>query len=91
MKSPVKIAQHINVDRTVHLGTPVIIGTFLAGGMSQKEVIPEYELTQTHVKAALSYTAELVKLTEVLALTMTAEEYYSAFGGFIDSSRFCDS
>ncbi|RCJ22715.1 hypothetical protein A6S26_21415 [Nostoc sp. ATCC 43529] len=56
-----EIAQHISLDRTVHLGIPIITGTYLTGGMSKKEVMQEYKLIQTQVKAALSYAAKLVK------------------------------
>lgn len=72
-----EIAQNISVDANVHHGTPVITDTrvpisiiigSLAGGMSKEEVMQEYELTQTQVEAAVSYAAEIVKQTEVIAL-----------------------
>jgi uncharacterized protein (DUF433 family) len=72
-----EIAPHISVDPNVHHGKVVISGTrlpvsivvgSLAGGMSQEEVMQEYELTKEQIKAALAYAAELVSNTEVTAL-----------------------
>ncbi len=72
-----EIAPHINVDPTIHHGTPVIAGTrvpaaivvgSLAGGMSKTEVMAEYELSQTQLEAALSYAAMLISQTEAIPL-----------------------
>ncbi len=69
-----EIAPHISVDPNIHHGKVVITGTrlpvsivvgSLAGGMSQEEVILEYEITTEQIKAALAYAAELVANTEV--------------------------
>ncbi|NDJ18514.1 DUF433 domain-containing protein [Myxacorys almedinensis] len=72
-----EIARQISVDKAIHHGTPVISGTrvpvsivvgSLASGMNKEEVMQEYELTKEQVEAALSYAADLVKQTEVVAL-----------------------
>jgi uncharacterized protein (DUF433 family) len=72
-----EIAPHITIDPNIHHGVPVITGTrvpvsvvigSLAGGMSKEEVMQEYDLTKEEVEAALSYAADLVAKTGVVAL-----------------------
>lgn len=73
-----EIAPRIAIDPDIHHGVPVIRGTrvpvsvvvgSLAGGMSEEEVIQEYQLTKQDVEAALAYAADLVAKTEVVLLT----------------------
>jgi len=73
----VEVAPRISVDPGVHHGTPVISGTrvpvsivvgSLAGGMSQDEVMREYDLAREDIEAALAYAADVVARTNVLPL-----------------------
>jgi uncharacterized protein (DUF433 family) len=73
----VEVAPRISVDPGVHHGTPVISGTrvpvsivvgSLAGGMSQDEVMREYDLAREDIEAALAYAADVVATTNVLPL-----------------------
>ena len=59
----------IIVDQKVRFGKPVIEGTRvpvdlvvgkIAGGMTIKDVMKEYELTRNQIMAALQYAAKLV-------------------------------
>ena len=59
--------QHINVDKAIQGGAPVIRGTrvpvqiivgSLAGGMTVEEVCEEYGVTEEQVRAALGYRAD---------------------------------
>lgn len=72
-----EVAPRISVDPGVHHGTPVISGTrvpvsivvgSLAGGMSQDEVMREYDLAREDIEAALAYAADVVARTNVLPL-----------------------
>jgi uncharacterized protein (DUF433 family) len=72
-----EIAPRITINPDIHHGAPVIAGTrvpvsivvgSLAGGMSQEEVMREYDLTKEDVTAALAYATELVATTEVVPL-----------------------
>ncbi len=60
----------IVVDPEIQHGKPVIRGTRvpvarilggLAGGMTNEEIIREYEITEEDVLAALNYAAELIE------------------------------
>jgi len=71
-----EIAPRIAVDPGVRFGKPVIQGTRvpvflvigkLAGGMNPEEVGEEYEITVEDVRAALSYTADVLAATELRA------------------------
>ena len=59
-----EIAPRISVDEKVRFGKPVITGTRipidliigkLAGGMTYKEVMDEYEITHEDILAVLNY------------------------------------
>lgn len=69
-----EIAPRIVVDEKVRFGKPVIKGTRvpvelvvgkLAGGMTQEEVMREYELTKIDILAALKYAAQVLSQEEV--------------------------
>jgi uncharacterized protein (DUF433 family) len=62
-----EIAPRITVDEKVGFGKPVIKGTRvpvdlilgkLAGGMTYKEVMTEYDLTRDDILAAIDYAAK---------------------------------
>jgi uncharacterized protein (DUF433 family) len=62
------------VDPSVRFGKPVIRGTRvpvelviakLAGGMTDEEVIKEYDITLEDIRAALSYAAKALAAEEV--------------------------
>ncbi len=62
-----EIAPRISVDEKVRFGRPVISGTRipidlilgkLAGGMTYKEVMDEYEITREDILAVLNYAAK---------------------------------
>lgn len=70
----IEIAPHIVVDPKIRFGKPVIRGTRvpvhiiiakLAGGMTQKEIGEEYEVTLEDIKAALAYAAKMIEQQEV--------------------------
>ncbi len=61
-----EIAPRISVDEKIRFGKPVISGTRipvdlilgkLAGGMSYKEIMDEYEITREDILAVLNYAA----------------------------------
>ena len=63
----------IIIDPDIQHGKPVIRGTRvpvtriiggLAGGMTHKEIMREYEVTKEDILAALSYAAELIEAEE---------------------------
>ena len=63
-----EIAPGIVVDERIRFGKPVIKGTRvpvelvlekLAAGISEDEIIHEYEVTQEDIRAALHYAATL--------------------------------
>jgi len=67
----------IIIDPNIQHGKPVIKGTRvpvariiggLAGGMSEEEVIQEYEISREDIRAALSYAGELVEEEEFYPL-----------------------
>ncbi len=62
-----EIAPRISVEEKVRFGKPVISGTRipvdlilgkLAGGMTYKEVMDEYEITREDILAVLNYAAK---------------------------------
>ncbi len=62
--------ERIVIDPEIQHGKPVIRGTRvpvtrivggLAGGMTKKEIMREYEVTQEDIEAALNYAAELTE------------------------------
>ncbi len=72
-----EIAPRVTVQPNVAHGAPVIAGTrvpmsivigSLAGGMSNEEVMREYQLSRDDIKAALAYAADLVAKTEAVPL-----------------------
>ncbi|MCH8185359.1 MAG: DUF433 domain-containing protein [Chloroflexi bacterium] len=65
--------ERIVIDAEIQHGKPVIRGTRvpvtrivggLAGGMSEQEIMREYEVTQEDIRAALSYASELIDAQE---------------------------
>lgn len=69
-----EIAKGIVVDETIRFGKPIIKGTRvpvelvvgkLAGGMTQEEVMQEYDLTRKDVLAALKYAALVLSREDV--------------------------
>ena len=68
-----KVRERIVIDPKIQHGKPVIRGTRtpiariiaeLAGGMTNEDVMREYEITAEDVSAALSYAADLVEAEE---------------------------
>jgi len=62
-----EIAPGISVDEKIRFGKPVISGTRipvdlilgkLAGGMTYKEIMGEYEITRENILAVLNYAAK---------------------------------
>ena len=65
--------ERIVIDAEIQHGKPVIRGTRvpvarivggLAGGMTEQEIMREYEVTQEDVRAALSYASGLIDAQE---------------------------
>ncbi len=61
--------ERIVIDTKIQHGKPVIRGTRvsvarivggLAGGMTEQEIMREYEVTQEDMRAVLSYASELI-------------------------------
>lgn len=68
-----KMRERIVIDPKIQHGKPVVRGTRvpvariiagLAGGMTQEQVMREYEITAEDVAAALAYAADLVEADE---------------------------
>ncbi len=62
--------KRIVIDPNIQHGKPVIKGTRvpitrilggLAGGMTNREIIKEYEVTEEDIRAALAYAGELIE------------------------------
>lgn len=73
--------QRIVLDPKVQHGKPVIRGTRvplvrvlggLAGGMSEQEVLSEYEITREDLEAVYRYAAELIDQEKVHLLPASA-------------------
>ena len=73
--------QHIVLNPEIHHGKPVIRGTRvprvrilggLAGGMSEEEVLREYDLTREDLEAVYRYAADLIDQEEVHPLPASA-------------------
>lgn len=69
--------KRVIVDKNIAHGEPVIEGTrvpvsviigSLAEGMTIKEVMREYDLTEEDVRAALKYASDLIKEEEDIPL-----------------------
>ena len=67
----------IVIDPGIQHGKPVIRGTRvpiaqimwdLAGGMTNEEIIREYDMAEQDIRAALSYAAELIDTEEFYPL-----------------------
>jgi len=65
--------ERIIIDPEIRHGKPVIRGTRvpitrivggLAGGMTKEEIIPEYEVTEEDIWAALNYATKLIEAEE---------------------------
>ena len=74
--------ERIVIDPEIQHGKPVIRGTRLpitrivgglAGGMTMKDIMREYEVTEEDIWAALSYAAELIEAEEFHPLPVLAE------------------
>ena len=72
--------ERIVVDPKIQHGKPIIRGTRvpvarilggLAGGMTMEEVCHEYDVSEADVRAALSYTEELLETEEVHPLPLS--------------------
>ena len=69
--------QYINIDQDIRFGKPCIKGTriavvdilqWLASGMSNDEIIADFpSLTETHIRAALSFSAHRESITRITA------------------------
>lgn len=71
----VEIAPRIAVDEKIRFGKPVIKGTRVpidlimakvASGMSFKEIIQEYDITEEDIHAVLNYAAKILSEEEVM-------------------------
>jgi uncharacterized protein (DUF433 family) len=69
-----EIAPKISVDERIRFGKPVISGTRipvdlilgkLAGGMTYKKVIEEYEITYEDILAVLNYAAKTLSSEKI--------------------------
>ena len=69
-----EIAPRISVDEKIRFGKPVISGTRipvdlilgkLAGGMTYKRVIEEYEITYEDILAVLNYAAKTLSSEKI--------------------------
>lgn len=69
-----EVFPQITVAPQVRFGKPLLAGTRvpvdlvvgkIAGGMTQEEVMQEYELQQTQILTALQYAAQIVALEEL--------------------------
>ncbi len=65
--------ERVVLDAEIQHGKPVTRGTRLpvarivgglAGGMTEQEIMREYEVTQEDIRAALSYASELIDAQE---------------------------
>ncbi len=65
--------ERVVIDPEIQHGKPVIRGTRvpitrilggLAGGMTKKEIMLEYEVTEEDIDAAISYATELIESEE---------------------------
>lgn len=73
--------ERIVIDPRVQHGKPVIRGTRvplvrvlggLAGGMSEEEILREYDLEREDLEAVYRYAAELIDLERILSLPASA-------------------
>jgi uncharacterized protein (DUF433 family) len=69
-----EIAPRISVDEKIRFGKPVISGTRipidliigkLAGGMTYKEIMDEYEITREDILAVLNYAAKALSSEKI--------------------------
>jgi uncharacterized protein (DUF433 family) len=67
------VNERIVIDPEIQHGKPVIRGTRLpvvriidglAGGMTNAEIVREYDITEEDIRAALAYAGELVEREE---------------------------
>ncbi|NJD77264.1 MAG: DUF433 domain-containing protein [Candidatus Methanoperedens sp.] len=72
-----ELAPRISISENVRFGKPVITGTRipvdliigkLAGGMTYKEIMDEYEITHEDILAALNYAAKIISSEEIKAV-----------------------
>lgn len=73
-----EIAPRISVDEKIRFGKPVISGIRvpvdlilgkLAGGMTYKEIMDEYEITREDILAVLNYAAKILSCEEIKVVT----------------------
>jgi len=73
--------ERIIIDPNIHHGKPVIKGTRvpitriiggLAGGMSEEEIIREYEVSREDILATLAYAGEIIEEEEFYPLLTKA-------------------
>ncbi len=69
-----EIAPRISIDEKIRFGKPVISGTRipvdliigkLAGGMTYKEIMDEYEITREDILAVLNYAAKALSCEKI--------------------------
>ncbi|MBU4372879.1 DUF433 domain-containing protein [bacterium] len=72
-----EIAPGISVDEKIRFGKPVISGTRipvdlimgkLAGGMTYKEIMDEYEITREDILAVLNYAAKALSSKKITVI-----------------------
>ncbi len=72
-----EIAPRISVDEKIRFGKPVITGTRipidliigkLAGGMTYKEIMDEYEITREDILAVLNYAAKALSCEKITVI-----------------------
>jgi len=83
------MSERIVIDPEIQHGKPVIRGTRvpvariiggLAGGMTEEEVIREYEVSREDIWAALSFATELVESEEFHPLPTQAGHSHALSG-----------
>ncbi|MEW6089080.1 MAG: DUF433 domain-containing protein [bacterium] len=76
--------KRIIIDPDIQHGKPVIKGTRVpiariiggfAGGMSEKEIMQEYEVSREDIRAALTYAGELIEEEEFHPIFVSKEKH----------------
>lgn len=80
MEVKIIMNERIIIDPDIQHGKPVIKGTRvpvariiggLAGGMSEEEIMREYEISREDIRASLSYAGELIEGEEFYPLSIS--------------------